>query len=135
MGFLSKVMFSEVQGVLLKDGKPVPNARVKREYHWHWNDKKVSDETITDASGNFRFPLATQSAIGASLLPHEAVIFQEITLAHEGQDYILWQFFKRDYDTNSEFDGAPTRILCDLKTPPGRHIANSKAYGICTLKN
>ena len=134
MGGLSKVMFSEVQGVVVKDGKPVGGVKVTREFKWAHNDDTQKDSVTTDASGKFRFPSVSRFSIMTSLLPHEPVIKQKIVLDYEGKEYLVWRFFKRDYDENGELGGKSIKLECDVKREEGFHI-NKDILGICTLTN
>ncbi len=132
MGGLSKVMFSEVQGVVLNGGKPVSGAKVRREFQWAWNDILEKDETTTDSAGKFSFPLLSRFSLGSSLLPHEPVISQRIYIDHEGKEYLAWRYFKRDYNVNDELSGKSINLQCELKKEPGYHI-NKDIFGISTL--
>jgi hypothetical protein len=132
MGGLSKVMFSEVQGVVLKEGKPVAGAKVVREFIWAWNDASQRDEVTTDASGKFKFDLASRVSLITSIFPHEPVISQKIKIIHHGKVYIAWDFTKHDYDENGELDGKKINIKCELEKNEGYHI-NTSVWGICTL--
>ncbi len=131
MAGLSKVMFSEVQGMVLKDGKPVAGAKVVRSYKWAWNDAKQKDEVITDASGKFRFKIAKRMSLITSIFPHEPVVNQEIIIHYGNKQYKAWFFFKRDYEENSELNGKPINIKCEISTEEGYHLGN-KVWGICT---
>lgn len=132
MGGLTKVMFSEVQGVILKDGKPVSGALVTREFTWAWNDYSQKDQFTTDSTGKFKFPLASRFSLATSLLPHEPVIKQKITIQHEGKEYLAWRYFKHDYNKNDELAGKDINLKCDLTKEPGFYI-NKDIFGICVL--
>ncbi len=133
MGGLAKVMFSEVQGVVLKDGKPVAGAKVVREYTWAWNDASQKDEIITGTDGKFQFTLTNRLSLLTSIFPHEPVIHQKITITSESKEYLAWRFSKHDYDENGELNGKKIAIACDLGNKKGFHI-NDDIYGICVLK-
>lgn len=134
MGGLSKVMFSEVQGMVVKDGKPLAGVKVTREFKWAHNDDTQKDTVATDAGGKFQFPSVSRFSIMTSLLPHEPVIKQKITLDYEGKEILVWRFFKRDYDENGELKGKPIKLECDVKREEGFHI-NKDILGIGTLIN
>lgn len=131
MGGLGKVMFSAVQGVVLKDGKPLPGVKVVRTFNWAWNDATQKDEAITDTSGKFRFETAKRISLITSIFPHEPVIDQEIIIHHENKKYTAWFFAKRDYEENGELNGKKINIKCDINTPEGYNLGN-KVWGICT---
>lgn len=134
MGGFDKVMFSKVQGVVLKNGKPIAGAKVTRYYKWGATDDEKTEETSTDKNGNFSFPSTSKFSILRSMLPHEPVIFQEIIIHHEGEKYTAWRFTKHDYGENDELDGTPINLKCELTQEKGFLISkNKKVFGIATL--
>ncbi len=133
MGGFGKVMFSEVQGVVLKNGAPVVGAKVTREYTWAWDNKKVKEEVTSDAKGKFSFAMASKSSLLSGLMPHEPVISQLITISFEGKDYIAWDFRKHNYDNNGELKGKPVKIACELTKKPSSSYISDEIYGICSL--
>jgi hypothetical protein len=42
MAFGKVSLCSKVEGVILRDGAPVENVKVKRNFNWHWGNKKNS---------------------------------------------------------------------------------------------
>lgn len=132
MGGLSKVMFSEVRGVVLQNGKPVAGARVVRSYSWAWNDAKKKEEVTTGVDGRFQFPLESRVSLLTSIFPHEPVIYQRIEIGYENKEYLAWEFSKRDYDENGELNDTKISIEYELKNKESYHnINNIKIYGIC----
>jgi hypothetical protein len=132
MGGLSKVMFSEVQGVVLKEGKPLAGAKVVRTFNWAWNNAKQKDEVMTDASGKFNFESVSRSSLITSIFPHEPIVDQEIKIIYGNKEYMAWFFTKHNYDENGELKGKKINIKCDISVEAGQHI-NSDIWGICTL--
>jgi hypothetical protein len=133
MGWFSKVMFSQVQGVVVKNGKPVSGASVMREFEWAWNDIRETDKTTTDGEGKFSFLLITRLSIMTSIMPHEPVIFQKITIVHDDKKYLAWSYFKHNYDNNGEVDGRRLNLHCELTREEDFHIKPA-LFGICTLQ-
>lgn len=131
MSGLGKVMFSAVQGVVLKDGKPLPGVKVVRTFNWAWNDATQKDEATTDTNGKFRFETAKRLSLITSIFPHEPVIDQEIIIHYENKQYTAWFFAKRNYEENGELSGKKISIKCDINTPEGYNLGN-KVWGICT---
>ena len=130
-------MFSEVEGVVVSDGKPIAGAAIEREYVWGWNDRRGGDKTVTDASGQFKFPAIVNSSLMASMLPHEPAVKQTIVIRVNGQAYEGWIATKPNYDHNGELDGKPIKLYCELKTPPKRTEIggfNRGFFGICELR-
>lgn len=103
--------FSAMSGVILKNGEPVKHALVKRETHWQ---NKVSDETTTDEKGYFEFPARFERSI-AAVLPQEFVVGQSIFVTHESNEYKIWAGVKRKKYENSETDGDPIKLTCELE--------------------
>ena len=81
-------------------------------------------------TGRMRAPHINLSLLG-SLLPHEVVIDQTMTIQHDGKTYKAWALFKRDYDNNSELNGKPINITCRLEKPPARR---GSVFGICEFE-
>ncbi|MBX7259920.1 MAG: hypothetical protein K1Y02_26435 [Candidatus Hydrogenedentes bacterium] len=131
-------LFSEVEGVILQGGKPIPGVEVERRYVWHWKDQKGEDRAITGQDGRFRFPAITGSSFLGSLIPHEPVVQQSITLRHGGGELLLWKFTKHNYDATGEIPGRPLRMRCDVGDKPAYHLVDEKLKlgysGICTLE-
>lgn len=116
----SKVLFSAVRGKVLLDDQPVAGALLERTFHWGWKDETGSDRTTTDAQGEFRFGSVQRRTLLGSLLPHEPLIKQEITITHAGRTYTAWAMFKRDYADNGELSGRPIVLTCRLDSEPQR---------------
>lgn len=130
--FSKNVMFSEVIGTVTLNGVPVKGAEIERYYRWSWDDKKETDQTVTDDKGNFTLQLKEKSPGVSGLIPHEPVIFQQISIKYNGEEYVAWQSTKHNYDKNGELKGAPLLLKCELsKSPEGNDIYT----GICTIKN
>lgn len=124
------VLFSAVRGTVLQDGKPVSGAAVDREFEWAWKSETGRDGTTTDANGAFALPDITRKSLFGSLLPHEPLVKQTITITHAGKTYKAWVMFKRDYDENGELNGKPIVMTCRLETEPQRR---GEVFGICEL--
>lgn len=127
-------LFSAVQGVVVHKGAPVEGAVVEREYFWHWKDKREKLQVKTAANGEFRFAEVTASSLLGSLLPHEPVVQQTIRITHKGQTYTAWAFDKGDYDANTELDGKPISLICDLDQPASHQGPRERIYGICRFR-
>ncbi len=124
-------LFSEVKGVVLKQGIPVEGAVVEQEFRWAWKDEVGRGQTKTDIAGKFSFPVVMRSSFLGSLLPHEPMVKQTILIKYEGQVYKAWMFDKGDYRENGELNGKAISLYCDL-TAPLSHKDN--IYGICQLR-
>jgi hypothetical protein len=126
------VIFSAVQGRVLDNGKPVAGAQIERTFKWAWKDESGSDTTTTGTAGEFTLPAIERSSFLGSLLPHEPVIRQSITIRHGGKAYEAWLYNKHSYANNAELDGKPIRLVCKLENPPQRR--HGDIYGICEVE-
>jgi len=127
------VLFSSVSGRVLQDGKPVPGATVEREFRWAWKDETGTDATTTGAAGEFAFAKIERSSFLGSLLPHEPVVRQSLTIKVNGKTYEAWLLNKHNYNDNGEVEGKkPLRLVCRLEAAPARHPGGY--YGICELE-
>jgi hypothetical protein len=113
MGRFTRVLFSEVHGTVSKDGTPLSGVTVRRAFSWRWGMEKGQDQTITNDAGQFQFLQIQRESISASM-PHEPLIGQFIYIDHEGEEYVAWETFKRDYAVNGELDGKPINLDCEL---------------------
>jgi hypothetical protein len=131
-------LFSPVQGVVVRAGKPVESAKVTRRYLWHWKDKEGKDQVVTDRDGGFAFAEVTASSFLGGLLPHQPLIDQEIVISHDGTEYKAWVHAKGDYVLNSENEGRPLQMHCDLDAPEKVSVISAakskKFFGICELR-
>lgn len=82
-------LFSEMQGVVTLNGKPVPGATLSRTAIPN-NDKKYTDSTVTDAEGRFHFD-RMETHMFLKMLPGQSTVAQEVIIEHEGQQYTAWK--------------------------------------------
>ncbi len=122
-------LFSEVNGIVLLDGKPVQGVEVTQEYDWHWKEEKGSKVAVTDAEGRFHFPVITGKSLTAGL-PHQPVIEQKLRLSYQGKEYKGWLHGKDNYDEHGELKGQPLNLVCDLNDEPAGH-PEIRSFGIC----
>ena len=110
LGVGKTCVFSSVKARLLLDGKPVANAKVRRE--WDWNKPK-SDESYTDKNGDVTFPAVFESSV-SRLLPIELVIAQVLFVQIDGEEKRFWVNSKREPEENAEYGGANFDVICEL---------------------
>lgn len=122
------VIWSAMKGRVLLNGKPAAGAVLKRDFNWGWKDENGSDQTTADAAGEFSFPAIERSSFLGSILPHEPIIQQEMTITYKGVSYDAWAYFKRDYDPNSEGGGRPINVTCRLDAERDRR---GLVMGLC----
>lgn len=130
MGVFDRVvLFSEVHGRVLKDGEPVAGAEVMQKVVWSDNENDIARQrSITDQMGTFSFPAIERKAGLLRLIPAQPTMLQEIVIRYGGAEYIAWQHGKNSYNANTELDGRPVRLICELTRQPDYE---GKHYGIC----
>ncbi|HET7332958.1 DUF6795 domain-containing protein [Dyella sp.] len=130
MGVFDRVvLFSEVHGTVLKDGKPVEGAELIQKVLWSENEEKNPEQrAVTDAKGVFGFPKIERSAGLLRMIPAQPMMLQTIVIRYQGVEYIAWRYGKGSYDNNSELDGRPMNLVCELTRPPEHE---GKHFGIC----
>lgn len=111
------LVFSEVNGLILSNGEPVPHAKVIRKVEWA---SLETDETTTDEQGRFHFPDAYQRSV-SRLLPAEFVAAQSLEVEVGGEPVKIWSNTKRSTDKNAELGGAALNLTCELSHPLALH--------------
>lgn len=125
------VLFSEVHGTVLNNGRPVEGAELVQKVVWSDNDKEnPAQHALSDRSGAFRFPPIERSAGLLRLIPAQPIMLQSITIRYQGVEYEAWKHSKGSYDPNTELDGKPIWLVCELTQKPDYE---GKHYGICRV--
>jgi hypothetical protein len=123
------ILCSEVHGTVLKDGKPVAGAELVQRVVWSDDVNEIPPQrTVTDGAGTFSFPTIQRKAGLLRLIPAQPIVQQTIKIHFEGREYIAWMHGKTSYDANTELEGRPIKLVCELTREAdyeGRH------YGIC----
>ncbi len=129
MSMFSKlVLFSRVEGVITQEGKPVEGAEVIQEVLYKEADEVPIITAVSGAEGKFVLEEVTHSAGLSRLLPGQVSIVQRLVIRYQGKEYEGWRHNKSSIEPNSELDGRPLKLVCELTTPPdfeGTH------FGIC----
>ncbi len=132
MAFLKPFyLFSAIDGIVVLDGHPVKGAEVERQYTW--KDDLNVEHVLTDAQGRYRFSEVTASSLLWSLLPHEPVIFQKLSIRYQGKEHKGWVLTKHNYDHLGEVRNRPLNLICDLNDEPAAH-RETETFGICRLQ-
>ncbi|MEX3957552.1 DUF6795 domain-containing protein [Trinickia sp. EG282A] len=125
------VLFSEVHGTVLMDGKPVQGAELVEQVIWSENENEIPPQRCTtDARGAFRFPAIERRAGLRRLIHSQPVVLQRIVIRYRGGEYIGWRNGKTSWDANTELDGRPIELVCELDREPGHEGTH---YGICQV--
>jgi len=123
------VLFSEVHGTVLKEGKPVAGAELVQKVVWSDDAaQNPTQHTVTDKDGAFTFPAIERKAGLLRLIPAQPTIQQTILIRYEGVEYVAWLHGKSSYNENTELEGRPFRLVCELTHQPDYE---GKHYGIC----
>lgn len=130
--FLNVCLFSEVNGAITLDGKPVAGAEVVRTAIL--NDKTYTDTVTTDAQGRYHFDARFTKSMN-SILPVEPFIPQLVTIRFNNQEYPGWKMNKRNYDVNGEID-QPLNLSCELSEQPDvkEQKIGPNVFGLCKWK-
>lgn len=125
-------LFSGISGHVLLNGEPVSNAKVIQTYNSSL--KKDSITTKTDKNGNFQFDAVYTNTI-RKYAPVEPTIHQEILIQYDGNEYEAWVTFKHIWKENSELDGKPINLICELtEEATTKSSGLKKISGICKWK-
>jgi len=123
------VLFSEVHGAVSMDGKPVARAELLQKVVWSDDeDKNREQHTVTNSNGVFGFPAIESKAGLLRLIPAQPTIQQTIVIRDQGVEYVAWMHGKGSYAANTELDGRPINLICELTREPDYE---GKHYGIC----
>jgi hypothetical protein len=126
------VLFSEVHGTVLMNGQPVRGAQLVQKVLWSDNaDKNPVRLAVTDEHGAFHFPVIERSAGLLRLIPSQPMMLQTLLIRYQDEEYIAWRHGKDSYDANTELEGRPIALICELTRKPdfeGTH------YGICKVQ-
>ena len=128
--FMKVCLFSEVNGVVTLEGKPVAGAEIVRSAEI--NDKPYTDKTVTDENGRFHFDAMYTHSVN-KILPMEPVIPQKILIKPQGHEYLAWEMTKHDYGINDEIK-MPIRLACELlNKESGKEYGPTVVWGICSI--
>ncbi len=123
------VMFSEVNGTVLLDGKPVEGAELFQKAERSADERKNRTQTaITNKDGVFRLPAIDRRMGLRAWIPMQPAVHQTIVIRYRGVEYEGWMHVKLSYEANTELDGRPLNLVCELTGEPEREGTH---YGIC----
>jgi len=125
----SFVISSPLEGILLKDGKPLSQARVIRKLRWNGNEEGITQEFHTDETGFFSLP-AHEETLSPGLL-EQFVGKTNIDVEQHGELKNFWFSAKTREGLNSEYDTPPEELTCDISNDD---LGVSINFGICLTK-
>ena len=135
--FVKICLFSEVNGIVTLNGKPVAGVEVIRTSQMG-HDNIYTDKTVTDEQGRYRFAARFTHSV-RKIAPVEPVITQKIAFFHQDREYLGWEAVKDGYELNTEL-GQPINLACELGQEPkikvGEYLINGEhsrraIYGVC----
>ena len=129
-GFLGEyILFSAVNGRLMNGDQPVAGATVSQTAKLGSTDA-ITQTTTTEADGSFSFPSITRRKGFSSFLPQQFAAGQSMTINADGKSYEGWVYTKLEPTENSENDGQPVSMVCDISKEPD---FTGQTYGVCKL--
>lgn len=122
MSLLGKkiVLFSDVNGVITLNQKPLAGARVTRTVEW--KEKTYKDEAVTSVTGGFHLP---EMPGPGRIMMAEFVAYQSMEVEYQDKKWQIWRMAKRDASPNRELvdeknwesAGIPIQFACELSSP------------------
>lgn len=109
----SYVIASPMEGVLLKDGKPLPRAKIIRTLKWNGNEEGLITEHYTDDEGKFSLPIHKEELALGILDQFVGKMMLDVELG--GKVYELW--YNSTFSEGDESGGPIEGLVCDIGTP------------------
>ncbi len=129
MSLFSKlVLFSHVEGVITLNGKPVAGAQIVQEILYKDAGEFAPRSVTSGPQGDFELEEVIRNPGLSRMLPGQVSIVQRLIIRHDGNEYEGWRHNKSSVEPNSELDGQPLKLICELTNKPdfeGTH------FGIC----
>jgi hypothetical protein len=107
-----KVMFSEVSGRVLLEGRPLARKEIRQSFNWLGADGG-DVTTCTDDNGYYRFP----TLVSYEKQPKgekDIFINQRISTIHDDRTVVLWSTTKYEFEDRGESGGFPVRMVHEL---------------------
>jgi hypothetical protein len=106
------VIFSPMEGVLIKNGKPLANAIIIRRLKWNGNDDGLVEEFTTDEQGLFSLSIHEEE-LSLSMLNQFVASTDLEVVTEKGSEY-LWTSSKFFPEIYSETNGKVVELVCDI---------------------
>jgi hypothetical protein len=124
------VIASPMEGVLLKDGEPLANAKIIRTLRWNSNDEGVTSEFYTDDNGFFFLPVHEETLTLGKLT--QFVASSELNVETSEGIVELWYNNKFSGELYEETDGPTPNLVCDIQESEiAFHAGTSKIMTRC----
>ena len=105
------VVSSPLEGKITFKGEPAAGAKVLRTLKWK-DDKGVTDSVMTDADGNFNFPIVKDVVTIGKMT--QFVMSQKISVYYNQEETVIWVIGKGDKSLYGELGGKPVNFRCEL---------------------
>lgn len=106
------VIASPLEGVLMKDGKPLVNTTIIRRVRWNDNEDGVEETFATDEKGYFKLPKYEKELEMGALA--QFVGKTDLWAVVDGERDQFWFSSKMEKEENSEYEEIPEGVVCDL---------------------
>lgn len=106
------VIFSPMEGVLLKGGNPLPNVKIIRTLKWNGNDEGTMSEFVTDEVGRFSIPIHEEK-LSLGMLS-QFVGKTKLIVEFNGENIVFWYNNKFTPEIYAETDGPISELGCDI---------------------
>jgi len=106
------VIFSPMEGILMQDGKPLPNTKIIRRLKWNGNEDGLVEEFTTDEQGQFSLPLHEEALSLGMLI--QFVASADLEFKTENGNEYLWTSSKFFPEIYTETNGKVDELICDI---------------------
>ncbi len=129
---------SEMKASVTENGTAVVGAKVTRTVEFA--NKKYTTEVETDDNGNFILP-AQYTRTMWKHTPFEVLIWNRITVVHQGASHLAVDIIKRNFDVDGELNSlerlkrgmavfTPYEFTCELTDPEYNRLVETNHIGI-----
>ena len=108
------VIFSPMEGVLMRNDQPLANTKIIRRLRWNGNDEGLVEEFATDDQGRFSLPVH-EEALSLGMLSQFVGKADLEVKTESGKDYI-WTSSKFFPEIFTETGGKISDLVCDIES-------------------
>ena len=108
------VVSSPLKGMLVKDGKPLPNTKITRYLSWTGFEGERTDTFFTDEKGLFLIPAYEEKLRLGTLTQFYGNML--LVAEYKGAEIEIWSSSKFNAEIYSETDGPLNELVCDVDT-------------------
>jgi hypothetical protein len=108
------VISSPIEGILLKDGKPLSNIKITRYLGWTGYEGEREDEFFTGDEGKFVIPAHIEALRLGALTQFYGNML--LVAEYNGEEVELWSSSKFNGEIYSDTDGPLKDLTCDINS-------------------